>query len=83
MTQPATPACRMFTLLRRISSIETYERTFDQNEELGLNDMKVEGYEEVEKNTPGTTFGPGGYTPGTTFGPGRWDQMMAQLKINI
>lgn len=27
-------------------TIETYERTFDQNEELGLNDMKVEGYEE-------------------------------------
>jgi len=25
---------------------ETYERTWDQNEELGLNDMKVEGYEE-------------------------------------
>ncbi|KAG9010668.1 nucleolar zinc-finger protein [Tulasnella sp. JGI-2019a] len=25
---------------------ETYERTWEQNEELGLNDMKVEGYEE-------------------------------------
>jgi zinc finger protein len=25
---------------------ETYERTWDQNEDLGLNDMKVEGYEE-------------------------------------
>ncbi|KAI0080158.1 zinc-finger protein zpr1 [Panus rudis PR-1116 ss-1] len=25
--------------------IETYERTWEQNEELGLNDMKVEGYE--------------------------------------
>jgi zinc finger protein len=24
---------------------ETYERTFEQNEDLGLNDMKVEGYE--------------------------------------
>ena len=23
---------------------ELYERTFEQNEELGLNDMKVEGY---------------------------------------
>lgn len=23
-----------------------YHRSFDQNEELGLNDMKVEGYEE-------------------------------------
>lgn len=26
--------------------IELYDRTWDQNEELGLNDMKVEGYEE-------------------------------------
>lgn len=25
---------------------EAYERTFDQNEELGLNDIKLEGYEE-------------------------------------
>ena len=25
-------------------TIETYERTWLQNEELGLNDMKVEGY---------------------------------------
>jgi len=25
--------------------IEWYDRTFDQNEELGLNDIKVEGYE--------------------------------------
>lgn len=24
---------------------ETYERTWEQNEDLGLNDMKVEGYE--------------------------------------
>ncbi|KAG8700467.1 nucleolar zinc-finger protein, partial [Ceratobasidium sp. 395] len=27
-------------------TIETYERTWEQNEELGLNDMKVEGYNE-------------------------------------
>ena len=26
-------------------TIEEYERTWEQNEELGLNDMKVEGYE--------------------------------------
>jgi zinc finger protein len=26
--------------------IETYQRTWQQNEDLGLNDMKVEGYEE-------------------------------------
>lgn len=26
-----------------------YHRSFDQNEELGLNDMKVEGYEEENK----------------------------------
>lgn len=26
-------------------SMETYERSHDQNEELGLNDMIVEGYE--------------------------------------
>ena len=35
-------------------TIETYERTWEQNEELGLNDMKVEGYEEdvvKESNT--------------------------------
>lgn len=25
-------------------TVETYERTWEQNEELGLNDMKVEGY---------------------------------------
>jgi zinc finger protein len=31
-------------------TIETYERTFAQNDDLGLNDMKVEGYEEdIEK----------------------------------
>lgn len=29
---------------------ETYERTFEQNEELGLNDIKVEGYEDDVKN---------------------------------
>ncbi|GLB40584.1 putative zinc-finger protein zpr1 [Lyophyllum shimeji] len=27
-------------------TIETYDRTWEQNEELGLNDIKVEGYEE-------------------------------------
>ncbi|KAG9019094.1 nucleolar zinc-finger protein [Tulasnella sp. 427] len=27
-------------------TVELYDRTWDQNEELGLNDMKVEGYEE-------------------------------------
>ena len=27
-------------------TIENYERTFEQNDELGLNDMKTEGYEE-------------------------------------
>ncbi|KAG8741467.1 nucleolar zinc-finger protein [Ceratobasidium sp. 414] len=27
-------------------TVETYERTWEQNEELGLNDMKVEGYNE-------------------------------------
>ncbi|KAH8110834.1 zf-ZPR1-domain-containing protein [Phellopilus nigrolimitatus] len=27
-------------------TIETFERTWDQNEDLGLNDMKLEGYEE-------------------------------------
>ncbi|KAH9924712.1 zf-ZPR1-domain-containing protein [Fomitopsis serialis] len=27
-------------------TIETYDRTWEQNEELGLNDMKLEGYEE-------------------------------------
>lgn len=26
-------------------TIEIYERTWDQNEELGLNDIQVEGYE--------------------------------------
>ncbi|KDQ61655.1 hypothetical protein JAAARDRAFT_150522 [Jaapia argillacea MUCL 33604] len=33
--------------------METYDRTFEQNEELGLNDMKVEGYEEdVQASAP-------------------------------
>ena len=27
-------------------TIKKYKRTFDQNEELGLNDMKVDGYED-------------------------------------
>lgn len=27
---------------------EMYDRTFDQNEDLGLNDMKLEGYEDEE-----------------------------------
>ena len=27
--------------------VEDYERTFEQNEDLGLNDMKTEGYEET------------------------------------
>jgi len=30
-------------------TVEQYERNFEQNEELGLNDMKVEGYEEEEE----------------------------------
>jgi len=30
-------------------SVEEYTRSWDQNEELGLNDMKVEGYEEEEE----------------------------------
>ncbi|KAL0569519.1 nucleolar zinc-finger protein [Marasmius crinis-equi] len=30
-------------------TVELYERTWDQNESLGLNDMKVEGYEEDAK----------------------------------
>jgi len=29
-------------------TIEVYERTFEQNDDLGLNDLKVEGYEEKE-----------------------------------
>lgn len=30
-------------------TVESYERTWDQNEELGLNDMKVEGYGESDE----------------------------------
>lgn len=29
-------------------TIEKYVRTFEQNEDLGLNDMKTEGYNEAE-----------------------------------
>ncbi len=29
-------------------TIETFDRTWEQNEDLGLNDMKVEGYETTE-----------------------------------
>jgi zinc finger protein len=29
--------------------IESYDRTWEQNEDLGLNDMKVEGYEQGEE----------------------------------
>ena len=39
-------------------TIEEYERTWDQNEDLGLNDMKVEGYEgdpNLEKKAEETT----------------------------
>ena len=34
--------------------IEVFDRTWEQNEELGLNDMKVEGYEggEGDKTNP-------------------------------
>ena len=32
-------------------TIESYDRTWDQNEELGLNDMKVENYEEDTKGS--------------------------------
>lgn len=45
-------------------TIESYDRTWDQNEELGLNDMKVEGYEEdaategQTNNTSGEKAGP-------------------------
>ncbi|KAN0063856.1 nucleolar zinc-finger protein [Thecaphora frezii] len=30
-------------------TVEVYERTYDQNEDLGLNDIKVEGYEQDEQ----------------------------------
>lgn len=36
-------------------TIDTYDRTWEQNEELGLNDMKVEGYESDEKKEEGET----------------------------
>ncbi|KAG6853781.1 hypothetical protein C0991_001369 [Blastosporella zonata] len=37
-------------------TIETYDRTWEQNEELGLNDIKVEGYEsESKKNDDSET----------------------------
>lgn len=32
-------------------TIEVYDRTWEQNEELGLNDIKVEGYEEDAQGT--------------------------------
>ncbi|RKP38416.1 ZPR1 zinc-finger domain-containing protein [Dimargaris cristalligena] len=31
-------------------TIENYDRTFDQNEDLGLNDIKVEGYEKLAES---------------------------------
>jgi zinc finger protein len=38
-------------------TVEVYDRTFDQNEELGLNDIKVEGYsaEGEQPTIPSTT----------------------------
>lgn len=36
-------------------TIETYDRTWEQNEELGLNDIKVEGYEEDAGDKPAPT----------------------------
>ncbi|KAI0741437.1 zf-ZPR1-domain-containing protein [Daedaleopsis nitida] len=38
-------------------TIESYDRTWDQNEELGLNDMKVENYEE-DAQSPTKAGGP-------------------------
>ena len=32
-------------------TIESFDRTWEQNEELGLNDIKVEGYEEDAEAT--------------------------------
>jgi zinc finger protein len=32
-------------------TVEMYDRTFEQNDELGLNDMKVENYEEDGEET--------------------------------
>lgn len=36
-------------------SIEPFDRTWEQNEELGLNDIKVEGYEEDAEHTKTNT----------------------------
>lgn len=36
-------------------TIETYERSWDQNEDLGLNDIKVEGYDAEAGNSEGKT----------------------------
>ena len=35
--------------------VEWYDRTDDQNEELGLNDMKVDGYKEEDGETEGAS----------------------------
>lgn len=32
-------------------TVARYTRNFDQNDELGLNDMKTEGYEQEEGNS--------------------------------
>lgn len=37
--------------------ISRYTRSFEQNEELGLNDMKVENYEEDEQQPKATSDG--------------------------
>lgn len=34
-------------------TVEVYDRTFEQNEELGLNDIRVENYEEPVPEKPG------------------------------
>ena len=34
-------------------TVELYDRTFEQNEELGLNDIRVENYEEPVTEKPG------------------------------
>jgi len=31
-------------------TVETYERTFEQNEDLGLNDIKLDNYEDDNTN---------------------------------
>lgn len=37
-------------------TVEMYERSWEQNEDLGLNDIKVEGYEaEAQGNSEGNT----------------------------